>query len=49
MFIYVMCIYIFHSAQKDNIGDFSDLKFHQEKITYIYVKRLNNRLIKNFF
>lgn len=38
MFIYVMCIYIFHSAQKDNIGDFSDLKFHQEKITYIYAE-----------
>lgn len=36
MFIYVMCIYIFHSAQKDNIGDFSDLKFHQEK-NYIYL------------
>lgn len=48
MFIYVTCIYIFHSAQKDNIGDFSDRKFHQEKITYIYVKRLNNRLIKMF-
>ena len=46
--VYVMCIYIFHSAQKDNIGDFSDLKLHQKKITYIYVKRLNDRLLKIF-